>query len=313
MAKEVDGAPGNSEARSTFGEIPNASENSETAQQEQKSSKGESERKILKVLLESRSAMTVYELSKASELPDQLVSSGLVVLMREGMVKNTEYDDLWAVTFEGEKWYGDGGEMTPQWVRSFSKGELDVTDHQVTVGASIPITFHIPRLNDGSFILWKCLPHCGKCCRKLDGLPLTAGDMQRLKRRFHYESMEEFAGKECNVVDSGKQIYDLLMEGGGYTLKREIHEREGDFGKIIPCRFLNASSGCSIYQDRPTACRVWPFTAFGLNTSLHIGYVPRNASICPGFYLSKDIEDMRKVFAEQANTLATAYLKKDQL
>ena len=203
---------------------------------------------ILRVLLESREAMTLIELSKASELPYQTVRKSLVNLKGLGMVKDNQ-DGQWAITIEGEKWYQEVGHKTREWVRSFCEGELEVEDYQVTIGASIPVAFHIPKLKDGSFILWKCLPNCGKCCRKLDRLPLTLGDMERLKRRFHYESFQEFAEKECNVVQSGKEVYNLLLEGAGFTLKRQVSEREDDGGKTtVTCRFLDESR-CSIHQD----------------------------------------------------------------
>ena len=325
LAEQVKNGTGDFEAGSRPAEVPNAPRRSDPIQQvvprvekavgERKTeseAKENAQMVILRVLLESREAMPLVALSKASELPRQTVRKSLVNLKGLGMVE-VDQDGQWAITIEGEKWYQEVGHKTRDWVRSFCEGELEVEDYQVTLGASIPVTFHIPKLKDGSFILWKCLPNCGKCCRKLDRLPLTAGDIERLKRRFHYESFQEFTAKECNVAQSGKEVYNLLLEGAGFTLKRQIDEREDDGGKTTAtCRFLNESSGCGIYQDRPTACRMWPFTAFGLDASLHIAYVPRNAAICPGFYLSKDVDRVRRTFTEEAETLATAYLKKDR-
>jgi uncharacterized protein len=80
------------------------------------------------------------------------------------------------------------------------------------------------------------------CCRNVD-LILYPYDIIRLKRALHLDSAT-FLRKHTILV-KGDNLYFP-------TLKLKLME-----GETCACPFL-VESGCSVYTDRPTACRTYP-------------------------------------------------------
>src|SRR5450759_306317 len=109
----------------------------------------------------------------------------------------------------------------------------------------------LPRTFDGAkeirFQCRKGIACWNACCSNID-ISLTPYDILRLKQRFG--------------IGSG----EFLQK---YTLPYEI-ERDGIAGvKLRPvengtaCQFMTAE-GCSVYEDRPTACRYYPVALLSL-------------------------------------------------
>jgi Fe-S-cluster containining protein len=99
---------------------------------------------------------------------------------------------------------------------------------------------------------------CANCC-KVFCPPLTSEDIDRLARlkRISREQLIERY---------------LASSGGG-----EVHSM-----KSSPCPFLDGNE-CSVYQERPQACRAYP----GLERPgflSRIGYAFSNCSVCPIVY-----------------------------
>ena len=103
----------------------------------------------------------------------------------------------------------------------------------------------VPRLLEGehtfSFRCHKNISCWNACCNNID-IALTPYDIIRLKQRL------------------GMKSWEFLRE---YTTPYEF-EKDGIAGvKLMPveggtaCRFMN-EEGCSVYTDRPTACRYYP-------------------------------------------------------
>jgi len=80
------------------------------------------------------------------------------------------------------------------------------------------------------------------CCRKLD-LILYPYDIIRLKNRLGISS-EEFMRSHTRLGSSSHPFFPSVM-----LLMSDNEEHT--------CPFLN-SNGCSVYEDRPTACRTYP-------------------------------------------------------
>ena len=74
------------------------------------------------------------------------------------------------------------------------------------------------------------------------------------------------------------------MRPGAFTDKYLFMDEEGDYVlKSVPCPFLNQDNTCSIYEQRPFACRSYPHTGrlpFSKNTNLFI----KNSVVCPAVY-----------------------------
>ena len=103
----------------------------------------------------------------------------------------------------------------------------------------------LPELKDGETFTFACnekVPCFNRCCAELT-LPLTPYDMLRLCRHFGIKS-EDFIKNHTQVrtfPDTGFPLPLLKMQDGPSE----------------PCPFVTPA-GCSIYEDRPGACRTYP-------------------------------------------------------
>lgn len=91
----------------------------------------------------------------------------------------------------------------------------------------------VSALADGAFERIDCLD-CGNCCRRKE-IAVTAKDVRRSARALGI-STDQF-------------------------VRRYVAEtRDGDaYIKGAPCPFLGSDNACSIYADRPQACREFPY------------------------------------------------------
>lgn len=113
-------------------------------------------------------------------------------------------------------------------------------------------------LHDEVFDEIDCLK-CGNCCRTTGPL-FTQKDIERLAKRFRI--------RPGDFIEQ----YLRLDEEGDYVLQS------------VPCPFLGEDNYCSVYEDRPKACRTYPHTdhkTFHKITDL----TAKNTRICPAAYL----------------------------
>ncbi len=82
-----------------------------------------------------------------------------------------------------------------------------------------------------------------RCCRKLD-LFLYPYDILRLKKRLNIGS-EEFLNQYAGVVQGANPFFPSVImrmaENADHT-----------------CPFLDPATGCTVYEDRPSSCRMYP-------------------------------------------------------
>jgi hypothetical protein len=81
------------------------------------------------------------------------------------------------------------------------------------------------------------------------------------------------------------------------SLKRREDETDEQDGTPLPCRFLNDDASCKLHPQRPGCCQMYPFTSW---TTVTKGRPQVHATFqfdgrCPGFYLSKSLDDMVEV------------------
>lgn len=108
---------------------------------------------------------------------------------------------------------------------------------------------------------------CARCCRSLGPL-IRARDVQKLARAF--------SKKESKIIED----YLRIDEEGDYVFKQ------------MPCPFLGEDNYCFCYEDRPDACRRYPYTdqrrmKGRLNTLL------KDAATCPAVVLV--LEDLLEI------------------
>ncbi len=127
----------------------------------------------------------------------------------------------------------------------------------------------------------------GECCRKLR-LMLTPYDILRLRKRLGLSS-GEFIEKFTTMELKPPTYAPLLF----------LKMKEGSDGE---CPFLS-SSGCSVYQDRPSACRVYPVARavryHGVHEVLMESFFLIKEDHCKGFEEAKNEWDIKGWLSDQ--------------
>jgi Fe-S-cluster containining protein len=182
----------------------------------------------------------------------------------------------------------------------------DVADTAVHVNGVI---FHIPTLTkDNLYVLWKCLwPDCHNCCERQGRLPLTKDDIKNIARKMGYYSKVDFIKNETRISSwqereaFGNIITTITM----LSLKRKQSETEEQDGTPVPCRFLNEKGSCTIHPEKPGVCWLYPFASW-LETDKGQPVVHATFQLtgdCPGFYISRDLDDMKPVLEEYSKKI----------
>ena len=122
-------------------------------------------------------------------------------------------------------------------------------------------------LHEKAFSRINCL-ECANCCRTL-GPRITDRDIVRIARYLKVRPAE-FTGK-----------YLCIDEDRDYVFKS------------MPCPFLESDNSCSIYEQRPSACRDYPHTD---RKKMHqvLDLTLKNSFTCPGV-----LEVLRLVISRQ--------------
>lgn len=99
---------------------------------------------------------------------------------------------------------------------------------------------------------------CANCCKTISPV-FKDRDITRLAAHF----------KVRPAIFTEK--YLLLDEDGDYVLKSS------------PCPFLDADNYCTVYEQRPFACRSYPHTG-SLPLRKSVELVIKNSAVCPAVY-----------------------------
>ncbi len=125
--------------------------------------------------------------------------------------------------------------------------------------------FH--ELHDEVFENIDCL-ECGNCCKTTSPIFYNR-DIERLAKHFRIKPGE--------FIDK----YLRIDEDKDYVLR------------VAPCPFLGADNYCSVYEDRPNACREYPHTdRKRMDQILDLTY--RNTIVCPA--VLEITERLKKIY-----------------
>jgi Fe-S-cluster containining protein len=116
----------------------------------------------------------------------------------------------------------------------------------------------LPELHEEAFEKVDCL-QCANCCKNYSPRFKTP-DIKRISRHLQM--------KEGAFID--KYLY--IDSDGDYVLKTK------------PCPFLGADNYCSIYEDRPSDCRRFPYTDEDVLLK-RPRITLKNATFCPAVHL----------------------------
>ena len=120
-------------------------------------------------------------------------------------------------------------------------------------------------MHEEEFQRTDCL-QCANCCKTTAPL-FTDKDIERLAKKFRM--------KPSDFIET----YLRVDEDNDYVLKS------------VPCPFLGFDNYCSVYEDRPKACREYPHT--DRKKIYQIGNITiKNTAICPAAF--NIVEEMKK-------------------
>ena len=147
-------------------------------------------------------------------------------------------------------------ELLKNWEkRSLERGKIYKTYlNKVNLKKAIP---RLPQLHDLAFEKVDCLS-CGNCCKGYSPRFKTP-DIKRISK---YVGL-----REGSFIDK----YLKIDSDGDYVLQQ------------TPCPFLGSDNYCSIYAERPSDCRRFPYTdedVFVKRTAITL----KNVSFCPAAY-----------------------------
>lgn len=115
----------------------------------------------------------------------------------------------------------------------------------------------LPTLHEETFRKIDCLD-CANCCRNYSPR-FKQPDIRRIAKRLKI--------KEGDLVDR----YLKLDGDGDYVVKS------------TPCPFIGTDNACSIYEDRPSDCRRYPYTDEDVLLK-RVNLTLKNATVCPAVY-----------------------------
>jgi Fe-S-cluster containining protein len=168
--------------------------------------------------------------------------------------------------------------------------------------AQTPRVQHLDR--DKAFA-FRCGPDLAcftECCRQLD-LALTPYDVQRLRHALGLgwaEFLDRYAVVEANGESAFPQVYLSMVDDGRAS-----------------CPFVNPE-GCSVYADRPGACRTYPLgrgSRLGPDGRVDDFYVLVTEPHCRGFAESRTqtgrewLDDQELALYNEFNDLTMAVLQ----
>ncbi len=126
----------------------------------------------------------------------------------------------------------------------------------------------IPHLHEEAFAKIDCLT-CANCCKNYSPRFKTP-DIKRISKH-------------------------LRMRESDFIEKYLVVDNEGDFVvKSLPCPFLGADNFCSIYDERPSDCRRFPYTNEDIIVKRQ-SLTLKNTSFCPiTYYVIEKLIDAAK-------------------
>ncbi|MGL4595952.1 MAG: YkgJ family cysteine cluster protein [Bacteroidia bacterium] len=126
---------------------------------------------------------------------------------------------------------------------------------------------HVHQFHDEAFEHIDCLK-CANCCKTTSPI-------------FYQHDLERAAGA-------------LRMKPGDFIQTYLHMDEDGDFVlNVAPCPFLDADNACTIYNDRPRACREYPHTNRKKMFQI-LDLTLRNTMVCPA--VLEVTEKLRKIY-----------------
>ncbi|GAA4453390.1 MAG: YkgJ family cysteine cluster protein [Chitinophagaceae bacterium] len=148
-------------------------------------------------------------------------------------------------------------DLSPNWQQQ-SAEQQKAFRRLLEKGNKNAILKRLPHLHEAAFEKVDCLS-CAHCCKNYSPR-FKQPDIKRLAKA-------------------------LRMKEGDFTQRYLRLDEENDYVvKSAPCPFLGEDNFCSVYEDRPSDCRRFPYT----DEDVLLKRIPltlKNATFCPAVYL----------------------------
>jgi uncharacterized protein len=130
-------------------------------------------------------------------------------------------------------------------------------------------------------------------------LALKKKDARRVDDAFHEAHAEVFETTDClECANCCKTTSPIFYQNDIERLSRALRMRPGDFIdkylrvdedkdyvlRSAPCPFLDSANRCTVYDDRPKACREYPHTNRKKMVQI-MELTHRNTLVCPAVFL----------------------------
>lgn len=131
---------------------------------------------------------------------------------------------------------------------------------------------HMHKFHDEAFEHIDCLT-CGNCCKTTSPI-FYQKDIERISK-------------------------SMRMKPGDFIQKYLHIDEDQDYVlNSAPCPFLDGENYCTVYNDRPNACREYPHTDRKKSFQV-LDITEKNAQVCPAVY--EIVEKLKKVYNNPNN------------
>jgi uncharacterized protein len=146
--------------------------------------------------------------------------------------------------------------LSPHWKKQSAENQK-AYKRLLEKGSKTKMLNALPELHEQAFSNINCL-ECGNCCKNYSP-------------RFKQPDIKRIAKV-------------LRMKEGDFTTKYLRLDNENDYVvKQSPCPFLGEDNYCSIYEDRPSDCRRYPYTDEDVLIK-RVTLTLKNATSCPAVF-----------------------------
>lgn len=146
--------------------------------------------------------------------------------------------------------------MNPGWEKQASENQK-AYKRLLEKGNKNKMLKALPQLHEAAFSQIDCLD-CGNCCKNYSPR-FKQPDIKRIAKR-------------------------LRMKEGAFTAQYLKLDEDNDYVvRQSPCPFLGSDNYCSIYEDRPSDCRRYPYTDEDVLLK-RVGLTLKNSTSCPAVF-----------------------------
>lgn len=117
--------------------------------------------------------------------------------------------------------------------------------------------------------------------------------------------------KEVGSIDVDEHDYKVLQKISYQKMESKIVNDQKYYEMIVPCKFLNRSDLCSVYESRPEMCRTFPISYFQDSPLIYIFPCMMSKEIYEDLhkFLNHTLTEDNPTYTPEIVTIFSLYLK----